>query len=228
MYELEFTFEYQTVDAKDVLYTLDKYCPSIGLKPEDYSTAEQVLAIDHGSRLPLSGKLIREVHGGSIANHEHDYLIVKVEDIGFSKLIELVELFISELPVTQAFIHDYEYYYWQNVEELLLYESAERAHSHLPKVSNNLPFPVEQTVIDISNNPGRFVLRDGYRETISSPMWVLTSLVKDRQALDQIDVVTETKGEGILKIQAPYLPFYLGTGEQAEIQKQLRRAVYGV
>ena len=50
-----------------------------------------------------------------------------------------------------------EYDYWQNAEDLLLYRVAGRAVEGLRLVSNNLPAPLEQKVVDISANPGRRV-----------------------------------------------------------------------
>lgn len=227
MYEIELTFEYQSVDAKDVLYTLDRLCPKIGLSVDDYSTADQVQKIEKGGHLSLSGHLFKDVHGGSVANHEHDFLIIKSDSIKLSKLQELVELFIQELPVIQAFIHNQEYYYWQNAEDILLYDSVGKDHSNLPKTSNNLPPPLEQKVVDISNNPGRFILRHGYRESISSPMWLAKTLVSNPVELKKIATVQELGEGNIIRIQTPYETFDSSVGEQALLQKQLRQAVYG-
>lgn len=227
MYEIELTFEYQTVDAKDVLYTLDKLCPKIGLSVEDYSTADQVQKIESIGYLSLSGHLFKDIHGGSVANHKHDFLIINSEGVHISYLKELVELFIQELPVTQAFIHNREYYYWQNVEDTLLYDSAGKDHSQLPKTSNNLPFPLEQDVVDISNNPGRFVLKNGYRETVSSPMWLAKSLITDLAKLRDFANISELNNSDVVEINTPYETFDSFDGEQATLQNQLRRAAYG-
>ena len=227
MYELEFTFEYQSVDARDVLYTLDKLCPKIGLSTKDYSTAYQVKMIEAGGHLDLSGKLFTDIHGGSIANCGHDFLIIKSEGVTLSELVHFVELVVAELPTTQAFIHNYDYYYWQNAEDPRLYEIAGKDHSFLPKKSNGLPPPLEQVVVDISSNPGRYDLRDGYRETVSSPMWVSLSLVQNAVQLEEIATVSRFNGGNLIRIVTSYQPFDSAEGAQGELQRQLRKAIYG-
>lgn len=226
MYELEFTFEYQTIDAADVLGVLDKLCPVIGFLPEDYSTAAQVKEIESEGCFSLAGKLFTDINWGSIAHHNHDVLIIESESVELSKLIHFVELVIDELPVIQAFIHNHYYRYWQNAEDTLLYDVAGKDHSFLPKKSNGLPFPLEQIVVDISNNPGRCRLGEGYRESISSPMWLSQSLILDLELLQRIATVTKLKDGDILKISTLYNTFDKADGEQGELQRQLRNVIY--
>ncbi len=227
MFETEFAFEYQSVDATDILYTLDKCCLEIGLNTSDYSQAHQVKAIEEGGHLDLSGERFSKIDGGSIANFEHDFLVAVSQDIPIDKLAELCELIIGELPVIQAFLHNYDYYYWQNAEDLLLYESDGKDHSTLPKKSNGLPFPLEQTVVDVSNNPGRYILREGFREAVASPMWLRESLIKNISALREIKNVSLSRHKNLIKIESGYQTFDSQGGEQGELQRRLRNAIYG-
>ncbi len=227
MNEIEFTFEYQSVDPTDVLYTLDKCCADVGLNTSDYSQAYQVEAIEAGGHLDLSGDLFKQINGGSIANHEHDFLIAVCHDISIKKIVTLTELIIDELPVTQAFVHDYEYYYWQNAADLLLYESEGKDHSSLPKRSNDLPYPLEQTIVDVSQNPGRYVLREGFRETVASPMWLDNKLIRNLTDLQKMGNVELSKYKNLLRIETKYETFSSANGEQGEIQRRIRHAIYG-
>uniref|UniRef100_UPI0019664676 hypothetical protein n=1 Tax=Chromobacterium haemolyticum TaxID=394935 RepID=UPI0019664676 len=53
------------------------------------------------------------------------------------------------------------------------------------------PFPLTQEVVDISKNPGRWVLRNGYIEAVGAFMWVSKSLLQlvgvDEKKLMDID-----------------------------------------
>ena len=227
MNKVELTFEYQSVDPTDVLYTLDKCCAEVGLKTSDYSQAYQVEAIEAGSHLDLSGDLFTQINGGSIANYEHDFLIAICQDLSIKKLLVLTELIIDGLPATQAFVHDYDYYYWQNVEDLLLYESKSKDHSSLPKRSNDLPYPLEQTIVDVSKNPGRRVLRDGFRETVSSPMWIDEKLILSVSDLIKINDVKLSRHKNLLRIESRYETFTCDDGDQGDMQNRIRHAVYG-
>jgi hypothetical protein len=102
-----------------------------------------------------------------------------------------------------AFVVDTEYDFWQNAQDPLEYESNGRSFDHLPMISNGLPFPLEQEVVDTSKNPGRRVLREGFIEAIGSPMWLgdlfwgLTGASKD--ALPKDGVVVEEE-YGLTKV----------------------------
>lgn len=227
MYNLEFTFGYQTIDAKDILYSLDKICPKVGLNTENYSKAHQIRDAEQFDFLNLSGDILTDISSGSIANCNHDALFIETKGIGLERLMRFCELLIQDLSPIQAFLHNSQYYYWQNAKDVMLYESEGIDHSTLPKKSNGLPFPLEATVIDISKNPGRFVLREGYREVVSSPMWLSTSMVKDVQALKESGYVI-TEALGMFRIDSPFMPFDSSEGKQADMQNKLRSVVYGI
>ena len=62
----------------------------------------------------------------------------------------------------QARLYDNDYEHWQNAEDPLHYRAAGNSYKHLPMRSNGLPPPLEQMVIDISRNPGRRRIRQGF------------------------------------------------------------------
>ena len=71
----------------------------------------------------------------------------------------------------QAYVVDVEYAFWQNAKDPLEYKVGGRSLAHLPMISNGLPFPLEQKVVDTSKNPGRRILRDEYIEEVAAHMW---------------------------------------------------------
>ena len=226
MYQIEMILKYQEVEPSDILYCLDRCCPKIGLKPEDYSKAHEVVVIEKGGRLRLSGHVFNEIHGGDIGNGELNVLYIKSSEIEIDRLINLVDMFIEELPVVQAFIHDDEYCFWQNAEDVLQYESVGKDHSRLRKVSNGLPYPLKQKVVDIRKNPGRRIFREGFKEVVSSPMWIDKKFIKNIQDLYKLSGVTIVEKGDLLKITSPYNPFDSDKGEQRKLQEALRTRIY--
>jgi hypothetical protein len=97
--------------------------------------------------------------------------------------------------------------------------------------SNGLPFPLEQRVIDTSQNPGRRVLRDGYVEAIGSvmwfgePFWRLTGASK--QAVRTADwLQCEQLNNGVLRVQVADAPFTTGEGASGGLQDRLRSLLF--
>uniref|UniRef100_A0A173H0F5 Uncharacterized protein n=1 Tax=Pandoraea faecigallinarum TaxID=656179 RepID=A0A173H0F5_9BURK len=78
--------------------------------------------------------------------------------------------FTARKGFVQAWVSDSEYNRWQNVTDPYEYELAGRDCSNLRKRSNGLPPPLEMEIVDVSINPGRWVLRSGYVEAIGSRM----------------------------------------------------------
>jgi hypothetical protein len=79
--------------------------------------------------------------------------------------------FLECAGFTQACSLDQEYTYWQSAADPLLYRAAGRSFEGLPMKSNGLPYPLEQSVIDTSRNPGRRVINVGYVEMVGYVMW---------------------------------------------------------
>lgn len=132
----------------------------------------------------------------------------------------LIEALIDESGFVQARIYDAEYDRWQNAESLTLFEVECVEHAHLPKKSNGLPFPLTQEIVDISKNPGRWVLRNGYIEAVGAFMWVSKSLLHvvgvDEKKLMDIDCFVVEDLGGVLKISAYDQCFTSAVGAQAE------------
>jgi hypothetical protein len=70
-----------------------------------------------------------------------------------------------------GYMEDLEFNYWENLEVIALYELHNKSHSHLPKKSNGNPYPIEQTIIDISNNVCRNIQFLGMLFSLSPRIW---------------------------------------------------------
>jgi len=140
--------------------------------------------------------------------------------------------FLSSLGFIQAWVSNIEYEHWQNAEDPLEYESFGRDHSLLPKRSNGLPPPLEQLEIDTSNNPGRVELRKGYIEAVGATMWLSKLLVSNLKSnvfgLRDSGLCKVTDLGQVFKIEVQVRCFKSSTGEEAEIQNELRRSLFGV
>ncbi len=104
------------------------------------------------------------------------FISTPIQDINFAK--DVVDLFVNESSFLQARYYDYEYDYWQNAEDLLLYENSHIDVSTLPKKDNGFPFPLNDIIVDISNNPGRRIFRENYIEFVGIITWASKLLVE--------------------------------------------------
>ena len=88
-----------------------------------------------------------------------------------------------------AYVFDVNYQYWQNAQDPLQYSARGKDYSALPMISNGMPPPLEQMIIDTSRNPGRRILCEGYIEAVGATMWLgevfWSRTHADRNALDQ-------------------------------------------
>jgi len=110
---------------------------------------------------------------GAVANAELCHIIVTEKVPGASIDWERwTSPFVVSPYFVQGWVADVEYNEWQNAEDTLLYKAEKRDYSSLPMRSNGLPPPLEQMVIDISQNPGRRQFRSGYMEAVGAVMWL--------------------------------------------------------
>ncbi|ARU57403.1 hypothetical protein OLMES_3365 [Oleiphilus messinensis] len=84
--------------------------------------------------------------------------------------------FIGEKGFVQAWVYNRDYIHWQNAEDPLEYECAGKSVDGLKMKSNGLPPPLQMSVVDVSDNPGRVLLKSGYVEAVASTMWVSEKL----------------------------------------------------
>jgi len=137
---------------------------------------------------------------------------------------------VQEKGFVQARIFDSEYDLWQIMDDIFYYEVEGRNHDELPKKSNELPFPLDMEIIDTSNNPGRWILREGYIESIGSVMWLSKELIKklgvNLQDIIQCEFLKVKEMGNIIKLQIMDECFTIAEGNEAVLQNKLRKLLY--
>ncbi|QCP54402.1 hypothetical protein FAZ95_36340 [Trinickia violacea] len=142
-----------------------------------------------------------------------------------------VKPFLALDGFVQAWGVDVQYNYWQNVRDPVEYQIFGRNYSHLPMRSNGLLSSVQRMEIDISGNPGRWMLRTGYVESVGAVMWLgerfwarVGQIRKRFLNVAEWLCVTEP-AKGIVQIRASDRCF---VGEDtASTQVRLRALLYG-
>jgi len=172
-----------------------------------------------------------EIQYGHINNYAHSLIWVQnlVRDMADADL--WVEPFCSASEFVQAWVYEPDYIRWQNAEDPLVYQAAGKSWQGLPMKSNGLPFPLEQTVIDTSQNPGRRVLRKGYVEAVGAIMW-LGSAFLNRVGLSVAELRSESwldieeLSSGALKIKVMDEVFTTAEADQEKLQNGLRSLLF--
>jgi hypothetical protein len=143
---------------------------------------------------------------------------------------EWARRFLDEPGLMQARVVDIEFDYWQNAEDFLLYASKGRDYAGLPTKSNGLPPPVEQTIIDISANPGRRIIKNGYVEAVGREMWITQKMIEAQggeSALERIKAAgwsLHANLNGVLHLNVD--PEIFTEGGDRTRQAQLRAAIF--
>lgn len=160
-------------------------------------------------------------------------VIEELEGYSDTKLEEEIGPILTVEGFIQAWVSDVEYDFWQNATDPLEYECVGRPLSGLPMKSNGLPPPLGQMEIDISGNPGRNVLKQGYIEAIGSTMW-LGNLFWERAGVDRFASISLLESEGFkvcecgkfIKVVASDKVF--SDGSTLEKQHALRRILFRI
>lgn len=132
----------------------------------------------------------------------------------------------------QGRVFDEEYERWQNAEDVLQYTAVGKSYKHLPMVSNGLPYPLEQMVIDVSMNLGRRILCDGYIESIGSTMW-LGKQFWELTGTDKLSVLNaewlecqQYEVSEVLVVKSQGFVFINSKSKEGEIQEKLRKLLF--
>lgn len=193
----------------------------------------------------IDAKVLEQANGGfniKFLNGSIDYSVVGGVDFSLKKILiknlvideddadKWLELLIKQEILIQARLYDYEYDYWQNAHDLLQYEAVGRSTNGLELISNGLPFPLEQNVINTSNNPGRWQFRDNYIESIGSVMWFgneywSNSGVSKNAILDNNWLNASDNGLR-LKIKVHDKPFTSSINKEGQLQQELRELLF--
>jgi hypothetical protein len=169
---------------------------------------------------------------GLVGSYDHCFVSVqeKMPAIAGS-WDQWVEPFIRVKGFVQGWVSDVDYDYWQNARDPEEYAAAGRDCSSLPMKSNGLPPPVDRMEIDISENPGRWVLRQGYVESVAAVMWIgelfWNRVGQDRRPyLRTADCINVSEvAPGVVKLEVEGPPFI--AEDSSEIQDRVRALLYG-
>jgi hypothetical protein len=140
--------------------------------------------------------------------------------------------FLNNNALINAWVVNVDFDYWQNVEDEFSYTCMNRPHKHLPRVATGAPMPLDQEVIDTSDNPGRWQYREGYVEAIGATMWLGKEFWRvvpkaDRKRLSKLSGVEITTLENdVIKVVAAPECFTETTPKK--LQDDLRDALYPV
>jgi len=237
--ELTIVFKHGTLDPGFALTGIqeelqERQTPSSGF--ELYG--EQVDLTQVSRRLKAGGRRSFNLigrgfvfHLGSVRNFQLDFLAIKSIQEDFASWDKWACRFVRESNFTMAWLADAEYEFWQNAEDPLQYTSRGKAHADLPKKSNNLTPPLEQTVIDISLNPGRRLLRNGYYEIVGAVMWLGERFWKfsgaEKSKVEETDwLQVSTCSSTTLRVQASPKCFTSETASDGDLQRKLRQILF--
>ena len=162
-----------------------------------------------------------------------NHCFISVEQAAPQKKIDWlawVAPFLRKKGFIQAWLTDLDFDYWQNAQQPIQYELAGRDFGNLLLVSNGLPPPLDNMWIDISKNPGRRVIKDGYVEAVGDVMWIgaifqagIGGINIERLCVAGWNVGYHVGGE-VITLTAPGAIFTEGASLDA--QNKLRSAIY--
>lgn len=172
-----------------------------------------------------------EIHYGHIRNYNHSLIWISniVSSIEDSDI--WINPFLEPSIFIQAWVYDTEYNKWQNTEDPLIYEAECRSCAEMSMKSNGLPFPLEKQIVDISNNPGRRTIKNGYIEAVGAVMWLGKDFFNragiTEQLLSEHDWLNiENLPGGVFRLQAASEPFTSAENSQKKLQDNLRNVLY--
>ena len=237
--ELTIVFKHATFDAEFVLRAIqaeltERDVPSNGFELYE----ESVDLVGVWPRLKKAGRKTFNLvgrgfvfHLSSVRNFQLDFLEIKAIGEGRSTWDKWAARFIGDPNFVMAWLANAEYEFWQNVEDLLQCTSKGKPHGHLPKKSNSLAPPLEQTIVDISCNPGRRLLRAGHYEVVGAvmwlgkPFWQMTKAKKAEVERSQWLQVSNPEPT-VVRIEASAKCFMTDNGADGELQRKLRTLLF--
>jgi len=176
--ELTLVFDHETVDRDSAWELIASHLQAHGLAEAVYDINDELVSFEEIGRLiKLRGKPYFGIKGDLlefdltvVGTFRHD--AIRINGAPDSDWDGWVQQLKNVGRFVQAFLVNREYDFWQNAEDPLQYRTRGKICEGLQMKSNGLPFPLEQQVVDTSENPGRRVLHEGFIEAIGSPMWL--------------------------------------------------------
>lgn len=178
--QLEIIFGLGSISDFDALKRLMDVAQTCGSLTEVAFESTRLSASDFIDKIKKSGKWSHEIQLGGfllrfgvVTAWEHCFVSIKQTGLEIPiNWSEWVAPFLKHPGFIQAWVIDCDFAYWQNAEQPIQYELAGRDYFDLPLISNGLPPPLRDMWIDISNNPGKRIAKQGYVEAIGEKMWL--------------------------------------------------------
>lgn len=164
-----------------------------------------------------------------VERHNFEFFYLKLDERYVAE--DWARHFVADSALVMGWYADYEYHYWQNAEDFLEYRAAGRSVDGLPTKRRDLPPPLNDLIIDTSNNPGRSILRNGFVEVVASTMWLSDKFWKlagtDRDRAVNADWLNHSEvAPGVLRIDAYPETFASSDGACGERQVRLRSLLF--
>lgn len=168
---------------------------------------------------------------GAVRNYNIEFLEIRSTDEVRIHWDDWITHFAGDTNFVMAWLADAEYEYWQNAEDPLQYTAVGKPYEHLPMKSNELPYPLEQKIVDTSANPGRWRFHDGYIEAIGAVMWLgptfwsLTG-ANQEQVSNTPWLTVSSPTESVTKLLAAEHCFAASDGPSGALQDRLRSLLF--
>lgn len=208
-------------------------CDSFDLNgdpPVSLSQALLKLEATHTNHFTLIGQGF-EFDLSSLGRWKLDFLGIRSESKPGRAWDEWAAPFTTSADFVMAWVVDREYEYWQNASDPIEYTGLDKSYAGLPMISNGLPYPLEQQIIDTSRNPGRRILRDGYIEVIGAVMWLGESFwqlsgADRKQVADTEWLRISNPAPSVIRLQAAERCFTTAENGSATLQAKLRALLF--
>jgi hypothetical protein len=235
--KLTVVFRHARLSVKFAVEKMESLLKRHKIPPDDFELSGRLVKLSEVSQqLQRARRNTFHLHGqgydfrlSSVRNHDLDFIAIKSEPR--IEWEEWASAFCSSPDFVMAWVADAEYEFWQNAHDPLQYTSVGRSYANLPMVSNGLPYPLEQKVIDTSANPGRRILRRGYIEAVGAIMWLGDSFWeltgKERSNIRSLPwlEVRDLPG-GVVRIGAAKECFTTSEAVAGKLQTELRALLY--
>ncbi|WP_339115666.1 hypothetical protein [Thioclava sp. GXIMD2076] len=169
------------------------------------------------------------VGSGRIGRYNLDRVFIESPDSAIQDSLLEALAGCGTLVLSGIFNEDYDR--WQNAKDPLIYIHAGRSLEGLPLISNGMPPPLLQDIVDISDHPGRYHYdQRGFPETVAGRMWIGPELWKrlgeDRteDVLALQDYLVQMQADGTLTLK--WNGGLFDNATPVSVQNALRRAVF--
>lgn len=208
--------------------------PCVGFEldgnPMSLAQALARLEATHAKHFNLVGQGL-ELDLSSLARWNLDFFGIRSGSKPRVSWDEWAASFARSPDFVMAWVADCGYEYWQNADKPMAYRTLGKSYVGLPMISNGLPYPLEEEIIDTSSNPGRRILRNGYIEVIGAAMWLGDSFWRlsgaDRkQVMNAKWLQVSNADPSITRLEAAERCFTTAEDGSAALQTKLRSLLF--